>query len=68
MSQLDITISFSQLIGLLIVFYFFIYYIISIVLQYWYNKYLRINEINEVKESLYKEESSVEILKRILKS
>lgn len=66
MSQLDVSISFSQLIGLLLVFYIFMYFLIGINIRYVYNKKLRLlSDENFVNESLKSDKSL--ILKKILK-
>jgi len=66
MSQLDISISFSHLIGLLICFYIFIHYIMIIVIQYWYNEKLRNLSQDELVQELTKIDNSI-LIKRILK-
>lgn len=66
MSQLDISISFSQIVGLLFCFYVFTYYIILLITQYWYNNKLRFISEDDLKENLEKIDNNL-IIKRILK-
>ena len=66
MSQLDISISFSQLIGLLFCFYMFLHYVIVLVVRYWYNKKLRSLSEEELSKEWVKIDNSI-IIKRILK-
>jgi len=66
MSQLDISISFSHLIGLLLCFYVFIHYIMVLVIQYWYNEKLRNLNQDELVQELSKIDNSI-LIKRILK-
>lgn len=66
MSQLDISISFSHLIGFLFCFYIFIHYVIVIVIQYWYNEKLRNLSQDELVQELAKIDNSI-VIKRILK-
>nr|ALO20659.1 ATP synthase F0 subunit 8 [Cladonema pacificum] len=67
MSQLDISISFSQFIGLIIGFYFFIFYVSFIINQYWYNKKIRFLDEEKLSEKELKESSNINLIKRILK-
>lgn len=67
MSQLDISISFSQLIGLLVCFYFFIFYIINILITYFYNKRIRELELKKSKDFHKEESKSILVLREILK-
>lgn len=66
MSQLDVSISFSNLIGLLFCFSIFIYFVVIITVQYWYNNKLRNLNSEELSKKLIKIDNSV-IIKRILK-
>ena len=66
MSQLDISISFSHLIGFLLCFYIFIHYVMIIVIQYWYNEKLRNLSQDELAKELTKIDNSI-LIKRILK-
>lgn len=66
MSQLDVSISFSNLIGLLFCFFVFIYFVVVITVQYWYNNKLRNLSSGELSKELIKIDNSV-IIKRILK-
>lgn len=67
MSQFDLSISFSQLVGLLIFFYFFLYYIFTTVSQYLYNeKFRRIGKRISDVESFGV--VNLVIVKRILRS
>ena len=66
MSQLDVSISFSNLIGLLFCFSLFIYFVIVITVQYWYNEKLRNMNQEELSKELIKIDNSI-IIKRILK-
>nr|UAV89293.1 ATP synthase F0 subunit 8 [Cladonema multiramosum] len=67
MSQLDISISFSQLIGLLFCFYFFIFYIINILITYFYNRRIRELELEKSKVFHKEESKSILVLREILK-
>ena len=66
MSQLDISISFSHLFGLLFCFYLFIHYISINLIQYWYNNKLRSLSHEDLSLEL-KELDNTVIIKRILK-
>lgn len=66
MSQLDISISFSQLVGLLFCFYIFLHYVIVLTVRYWYNKKLRSLSEEELSKEWVKIDNSI-IIKRILK-
>lgn len=67
MSQLDLSISFSQFSGLLILFYIFLFFLVSIIISYWYNKKIREFNEGEVKLTLVKKSNSIELIKNILK-
>nr|ALO20633.1 ATP synthase F0 subunit 8 [Melicertum octocostatum] len=66
MSQLDVSISFSHLCGLIICFYVFIHYVTIILIQFWYNQKLRSLSEEELMIQLEKLDNTV-VLKRILK-
>ena len=66
MSQLDLSISFSHLFGLIVCFYIFLHYTTILVIQYWYNNKLRFLEEAEMKKEVGQVEKSI-ILKKILK-
>lgn len=66
MSQLDISISFSHLFGLLLCFYVFIHYISVNLIQYWYNSKLRSLNYEELSIELEELDNTI-IIKRILK-
>lgn len=66
MSQLDVTISFSQLIGLIFFLYIFFYYVVILVIQYWYNDKLRNLSSQDLNKEFKKLDNTI-ILKRILK-
>lgn len=66
MSQLDISISFSQIIGLLFCFYLFLHYVIILMVQHWYNKKLRSLSEEDFDKEWAKIDNSI-IIKRILK-
>nr|YP_009905961.1 ATP synthase F0 subunit 8 [Spirocodon saltatrix]QLH56854.1 ATP synthase F0 subunit 8 [Spirocodon saltatrix] len=66
MSQLDISISFSQIIGLLFCFYIFIHYIVVLTIQFWYNKKLRSLGFEDFNLECEKLDNSI-LIKRILK-
>nr|ALO20646.1 ATP synthase F0 subunit 8 [Ptychogena lactea] len=66
MSQLDVSISFSHLCGLILCFYIFTHYITILLIQFWYNKKLRSLGEEELMEQLEKLDKTI-ILKRILK-
>lgn len=66
MSQLDLSISFSHLLGLIMCFYIFLHYATVLMIQYWYNNKLRSFEKDEMKKEIEEIEKSI-ILKKILK-
>ena len=66
MSQLDVSISFSHLCGLIFCFYIFIHYMSILLIQFWYNKKLRSLNDQELLEELSKLDKTI-ILKKILK-
>ena len=66
MSQLDLSISFSHLLGLIVCFYVFLHYTTILIIQYWYNNKLRLFEEDEMKKEIEEIEKSL-ILKKILK-
>lgn len=66
MSQLDVSISFSHLCGLIFCFYIFIHYMSILLIQFWYNKKLRSLNDQELSEELNKLDKTI-ILKKILK-
>lgn len=66
MSQLDLSISFSHLLGLMICFYVFLHYTTVLIIQYWYNDKLRSLEEDEMKKEVKEIEKSI-VLKKILK-
>lgn len=66
MSQLDVSISFSHLCGLIFCFYIFIHYMSILLIQFWYNKKLRSLNDQELSKELSKLDKTV-ILKKILK-
>ena len=47
-SQLDLSIYFYQITGLIICFYIFIYLTSTILIKYWYNKKIRVNSIDYI--------------------
>nr|ALO20685.1 ATP synthase F0 subunit 8 [Leuckartiara octona] len=66
MSQLDVSISFSHLFGLLFCFYIFLHYITIVLVQFWYNKKLRSLDHEELSIQLEKIDNTF-FVKRILK-
>nr|YP_004940448.1 ATP synthase F0 subunit 8 [Clava multicornis]AER54457.1 ATP synthase F0 subunit 8 [Clava multicornis] len=66
MSQLDISISFSHLIGLVICFYIFLHYVSILLVRFWYNQKLRSLDYEELNIELNKLDNSI-FIKRILK-
>lgn len=65
MSQLDVSISFSHLFGLILCFYIFIHYVAITLIQFWYNQKLRFLSDDELSNELNKLDKTV-ILKKIL--
>jgi hypothetical protein len=65
MSQLDISIFYSHLFGLLITFYIFAHFVIIILTNYYYNNKLRSLELEEKSKS-FKEINKVDTLLKIL--
>ena len=64
MSQLDLTISFNQIIGFLFCFSLFSFYFVNILYRFYYNNYIR-NQI--VKQDLGKKVlNNNQIIKKIL--
>lgn len=65
MSQLDVSIFYSHLFGLLLTFYIFSHFVVMILINFYYNMKLRALEIED---SLMKKVSSnnAEIINRIL--
>nr|CUS58602.1 TPA: ATP synthase F0 subunit 8 [Podocoryna carnea] len=66
MSQLDISISFSHLIGLVICFYIFIHYVSVLLIRFWYNQKLRSLDYEDLSVELKKLDDTI-FIKRILK-
>ena len=66
MSQLDISISFSHLCGLIFCFYVFLHYITVVLIKFWYNQKLRSLNHEELSIQLNKIDNTI-FIKRILK-
>ena len=66
MSQLDTSIAFSHLCGLVLCFYIFVHYITIILIQFWYNQKLRSLDDEELSKELEELDKTI-ILKKILK-
>nr|ALO20672.1 ATP synthase F0 subunit 8 [Catablema vesicarium] len=66
MSQLDVSISFSHLLGLIFCFYIFLHYVTILLVQFWYNQKLRSLDHEELSIQLEKLDNTV-LIKRILK-
>nr|YP_010889989.1 ATP synthase F0 subunit 8 [Bargmannia elongata]WJJ69976.1 ATP synthase F0 subunit 8 [Bargmannia elongata] len=65
MSQLDMSISFYHIIGLLFCFYIFIHLTLNILVKYWYNKKIRDNDV--FLSDFFKSDENLVFLKRIFK-
>nr|CUS58564.1 TPA: ATP synthase F0 subunit 8 [Hydractinia symbiolongicarpus] len=66
MSQLDLSISFSHLIGLIICFYIFLNFVTILLVKFWYNQKVRSLDFEELDNQLNKIDSNI-FIKRILK-
>ncbi len=66
MSQLDVCISFTQLYGVVLVFYLFIIYVSIYFNQFWYNQKIRLSSDLSSIENLSKFNKSINLMKRIL--
>lgn len=66
MSQLDLSISFSHLIGLIICFYIFLNFVTILLVKFWYNQKVRSLDFEELDNQLNKVDSNI-FIKRILK-
>nr|YP_010890028.1 ATP synthase F0 subunit 8 [Apolemia rubriversa]WJJ70040.1 ATP synthase F0 subunit 8 [Apolemia rubriversa] len=65
MSQLDMSIYFYHMTGLVICFYIFIHLTSTILIKYWYNKKIRINDIDY--DDSKKINNNIIFIKKILK-
>nr|WJJ70016.1 ATP synthase F0 subunit 8 [Physonectae sp.] len=65
MSQLDMSISFYHIIGLILCFYIFIHLVLIILTKYLYNKKIRLNNIDL--KIFLSNKDNINFIKRILK-
>lgn len=66
MSQLDISITFSHFCGLVLFLYVFLYYMVTLLIKFWYNKKLRSLDNENLRQELNKLDNNL-IIKKILK-
>nr|YP_010890015.1 ATP synthase F0 subunit 8 [Erenna sirena]WJJ70002.1 ATP synthase F0 subunit 8 [Erenna sirena] len=65
MSQLDMSISFYHIIGLILCFYIFIHLISTILIKNWYNNKIRLSNIDL--KYYFKSKNNLNFIKKILK-